>query len=228
MSAAILSTPAAQASLSAMSTDKPTPPRRRPQAERTAEMRARLIQAAITCLYRTGYSATTVSAVADEAGVSRGAMTHQFKAKTDLMLAVVQSVFESDSDAYNRSIREMEPARWLERLPQTMWGVMSQPSGVAVMEIMLASRSDPDLGDQLRTLQKSIDERAHQWSAERVRAAGLVPVPQAEAIHELYVAAVRGLSLEAVFMNNADGVQQSLQVLSDLMRRIYPDIEDKL
>jgi AcrR family transcriptional regulator len=155
-------------------------------------------------------------------------MTHHFKAKTDLMLAVVQSVFESDSDAYNQSIREMEPARWLERLPQTMWGVMSKPSGIAVMEIMLASRSDPELGEQLRTLQKAIDERSHEWSSERVRAAGLTPVPQAEAIHELYVAAVRGLALEAVFMNNDAGVQRSLQVLSDLMRRIYPDIEDKL
>ena len=227
MSAVILSSSAAQASLGAMSTEKPKP-RRRPQAERTAEMRARLIQAAIICLYRTGYSATTVSAVADEAGGSRGAMTHQFKAKTDLMLAVVQSVFESDSDAYNQTIREMEPARWLERLPQTMWSVMSQPSGIALMEIMLASRSDLDLAGQLRTLQKTIDERAHQWSAERVRAAGLTPVPQAEAIHELYVAAIRGLALEAVFMNNDAGVQKSLQVLSDLMRRIYPEIEDKL
>ncbi len=210
-----------------MSTDTPKP-RRRPQAERTAEMRARLIQAAITCLYRTGYTTTTVSAVADEAGVSRGAMTHHFKAKTDLMLAVVQAVFESDSEAYNQSIEKMTPAVWLERLPQTMWGVMSKPSGIAVMEIMLASRSDPELGEQLRALQKTIDERAHLWSAERIRAAGLTPAPQAEAIHELYVAAVRGLALESVFMNNADGVQQSLQVLSDLMRRIYPDIEDKL
>jgi len=227
MSAATLSTPAAQASLAAMSTKTPKPARR-PQAERTAEMRARLIQAAITCLFRTGYTSTTVSAVADEAGVSRGAMTHHFKAKTDLMLAVVQSVFESDSDAYNQTIREMAPAVWLERLPQTMWGVMSKPSGIAVMEIMLASRSDPELGEQLRALQKAIDERAHLWSAERIRAAGLTPVPQSEAIHELYVAAVRGLALEAVFMNNTDGVQRSLQVLSDLMRRIYPDIEDKL
>jgi AcrR family transcriptional regulator len=210
-----------------MSTNTPKP-RRRPQAERTAEMRARLIQAAITCLFRTGYTSTTVSAVADEAGVSRGAMTHHFKAKTDLMLAVVQSVFESDSEVYNASIAEMEPARWLERLPQTMWSVMSKPSGVAVMEIMLASRSEPDLADQLRVLQKRIEDRAHLWSAERIRAAGLKPVPQAEAIHELYVAAVRGLTLESVFMNNADGVQRSLQVLSDLMRRIYPDIEDKL
>jgi AcrR family transcriptional regulator len=228
MSAPRLSASPAQARLEAMSTDKSSTRRRRPQAERTAEMRARLIQAAIACLYRSGYTATTVSAVADEAGVSRGAMTHHFKAKTDLMLAVVQSVFESDSDAYNQSIREMEPARWLERLPQTMWGVMSKPSGIAVMEIMLASRSDPELGEQLRTLQKAIDERSHEWSSERVRAAGLTPVPQAEAIHELYVAAVRGLALEAVFMNNDAGVQRSLQVLSDLMRRIYPDIEDKL
>jgi AcrR family transcriptional regulator len=210
-----------------MSTQTPKPARR-PQAERTAEMRARLIQAAVTCLFRTGYTSTTVSAVADEAGVSRGAMTHHFKAKTDLMLAVVQSVFESDSVIYNASIDEMEPVRWLERLPQTMWSVMSRPSGVAVMEIMLASRSEPELAEPLRTLQKSIDDRAHLWSAERVRAAGLTPVPQAEAIHELYVAAVRGLTLESVFMNNADGVQRSLQVLSDLMRRIYPDIEDKL
>ncbi|WP_035037604.1 TetR/AcrR family transcriptional regulator [Caulobacter sp. AP07] len=211
-----------------MDTPAQSPRLRRPQAERSADTRAKLIQAAITCLYRTGYSATTVSSVADEAGVSRGAMTHQFPAKTDLMLAVVQSVFESDSAAYNATILEMEPARWLVALPQTMWSVISRPSGIAVMEIMLASRSEPDLAEKLRAQQKRIDERAHEWSAERVRAAGLEPAPEAEAIHELYVAAVRGLALEAVFMNNADGVQRSLRVLSDMMRRFYPDIEDKL
>lgn len=228
MSAAILSSPAAKARLSAMSKDQSPTRRRRPQAERTAEMRARLIQAAITCLYRSGYAATTVSTVADEAGVSRGAMTHHFKAKTDLMLAVVQSAFESDGEAFNQTIREMPPARWLERLPQTTWEVMSRPSGIAVTEIMLASRSDPELAAQLRTVQQAIAHRAHKWSAERIRAAGLTPVPHAEAIHDLYVAAVRGLALEAVFMNNDAGVQQSLQVLSDLMLRIYPEIKDKL
>ena len=228
MTAPTLASPAAQARVDAMDTKTQTPRRRRPQAERSADMRAKLIQAAITCLYRTGYSATTVSSVADEAGVSRGAMTHQFPAKTDLMLAVVQSVFEDDGAIHNRIISEMEPVQWLLALPQTMWGVISRPSGIAVMEIMLASRSEPDLAAQLRTQQKIIDERSHQWSAERIRAAGLEPVPEADAIHELYVAAVRGLALEAVFMNNADGVQRSLQVLTDMIRRLYPAIEDKL
>ncbi|WP_312733823.1 TetR/AcrR family transcriptional regulator [Brevundimonas sp.] len=210
-----------------MADQKPSPNRRRrPQAERSADTRNRLVQAAITCLFRSGYSATTVSVVAAEAGVSRGAMTHQFPAKTDLMLAVVQAVFEEDTAIYNRSIETMKPEEWLVALPKTMWSVISRPSGVAVMEIMLASRSDPDLAEQLRNLQQRIDDQAHRWSQERIRAAGLKPHPQADAIHELYVAAIRGLALEAVFMNNAASVQRSLQVLSDMTRQLYTPLED--
>jgi AcrR family transcriptional regulator len=199
------------------------PARRRTQAERSADTRSRLIQAAITCLYRTGYSATTITTVADEAGVSRGAMTHQFPAKTDLMLAVVQSVFEDDGNLYNAAVASMRPRQWLQSLPQTMWNIISRPSGIAVMEIMLASRSDPDLAKKLRALQTEIDKRAHQWSAERVGAADVPLHPEANAIHEVYVAAVRGLALRATFMNNDAGVQKSLKVLSDMMRLLYHD-----
>jgi AcrR family transcriptional regulator len=52
-------------------------------------MRARLIDAAIDCLNRLGYSATTLATIAEAAGVSRGGMLHQFPTKVDLMLAVV-------------------------------------------------------------------------------------------------------------------------------------------
>ncbi len=206
-----------------------TEPRRqrRPQAERSADTRAKLIQAAVVCLHRTGYSATTITTVADEAGVSRGAMTHQFPAKTDLMLAVVEAVFEEDGELYGRSIARMEPAAWLLALPETMWEVMSRPAGIAVLEIMLASRSDPELGAPLRALQGRIDEQAHRWSEERVRAAGLEPHPEMAAMHEMYVAAVRGLALETTFMNNTDGVHRSLAVLSETMRRMYPPLDIK-
>jgi AcrR family transcriptional regulator len=201
---------------------------RRPQAERSADTRAKLIDAAITCLHRTGYSATTVSTVAAEAGVSRGAMTHQFPAKTDLMLAVVQSVFEQDSTFYNQTIAVMDPKQFLLGLPEMMWGVISRPAGIAVMEIMLASRSEPGLAEQLRDLQNDIDKRSHGWSGERVRAAGLTPHPDGAVIHEIYVAAVRGLAMEATFMNNDDGVQRALRVLTDIMRHyFYPDLEKK-
>lgn len=209
-----------------MTQNEPRPPRR-PQAERSADTRAKLVQAAIACLHRTGYSATTVTTVAEEAGVSRGAMTHQFPAKTDLMLAVVEAVFEDDGNVYNRSILTMDPAEWLITLPETMWTVISRPSGIAVMEIMLASRSDPELAQKLRELQAQIDTQAHKWSEERIRAAGIEPHPEAEAIHELYVAAVRGLALQATFMDNTDGVHRSLRALSMLMRQLYPALDPK-
>jgi hypothetical protein len=93
-----------------------------------------------------------------------------------------------------------------------------------VIEIMLASRADPDLATSLRALQSRIDVQAHRWSEDLVRAAGLTPQPDAAAIHELYVAAVRGLAIEATFMDNRDGVQRSLRMLSEMMRRFYPDL----
>lgn len=225
MTAGMLVPPRRDVNVAAMTMlDTPRRPARRPQAERSADTRGKLIQAAIACLNRTGYSATTVSTVAEEAGVSRGAMTHHFPAKTELMLAVVEAVFSDDARIYNDTIATMAPADWLMALPETMWSVISRPSGTAVMEIMLASRSDPDLADKLRIAQSRIDQRAHEWSKERIRAAGVEPHPESEAIHELYVAAVRGLALEAVFMNNADGVHRSLAMLSEMMRRVYPEL----
>ena len=208
-------------------TDPSTPvrPSRRLQADRSADTRAKLIEAAIVCLHRTGYSATTVSTVATEAGVSRGAMTHQFPAKTDLMLAVVQNVFDQDAAFYADTMAAMDPTQFLLGLPDMMWGVISRPAGIAVIEIMLASRADAGLAERLRELQSAIDERSHKWSGERVRAAGIEPHPDGAAIHELYVAAVRGLAIEATFMNNQDGVQRALKLLSEMMRRFYPSLD---
>lgn len=199
----------------------PRPPRRS-QAERSADTRDKLIQAAITCLHRTGYSATTVSTVAQEAGVSRGAMTHQFPAKTDLMLAVVRTVVREDGELHDAAAARLGAAEWLNQLPEVMWSVISRPAGIAVMEIMLASRADPELATQLRALQTAIDADARVWVQRRIRAAGFEPHADMTAVHELYVAAVRGLALEATFMDNAENVHRSLRVLSDMMRRFYP------
>jgi AcrR family transcriptional regulator len=229
MTAGMLVPPDAAGRMPRMDTDEtsPKPRQRRPQAERSADTRAKLIQAAITCLDKTGYSATTVSTVAEEAGVSRGAMTHQFPAKTDLMVAVVEAVFLDDSDMYNRSVAEMDPIDWLFALPETMWRVISRPSGIAVMEIMLASRSDADLAEKLSRAQTQIDTRAHKWSGDRIRAAGIEPHPESEAIHELYVAAVRGLALEAVLSRNTLNVKRSLAVLTEMTRQLYPELARK-
>ena len=200
---------------------------RRPQAQRSAETQTKLIEAAISCLHHVGYSATTVTMVADKAKVSRGAMTHQYPTKTDLMLAVVAAVFEADSLYYEQAVAAKSPVQWIRELPKTMWEVISQPSGTAVMEIMLASRSDSELADKLRTMQSAIDVRAHQWIVERLADAGIRDRPNGEAIHRLFVAAVRGLSLEALFRRDRADVEKSVSVLIEVLELLYPSIGTK-
>ncbi|MDB5976195.1 MAG: transcriptional regulator, TetR family [Nevskia sp.] len=203
-------------------TKKPSRRKPKPQAQRSADTRNRLIDAAIACLARVGYSATTVTLVAEEAEVSRGAMTHQYPAKNDLMLAVVEAVYERDGEHYRRTVAEKSPMRWIQDLPATMWDVISQPSGIAVIEIMLASRSDRELADKLRSVQRNIDMTAHQWIVERLESAGLRDRPDGEAVHRLFVAAIRGLSLEGLFRRDRAGVEKSVAVLSEILGILYP------
>lgn len=203
-------------------------PVRRPQAQRSAETQTKLIEAAITCLHRVGFASTTVTMVADEAKVSRGAMSHQYPTKTDLMLAVVEAVYEQDARAYNQSMAAVPPARWLADLPSTMWEVISRPSGTAVMEIMLGSRSDPDLADKLRAMQSAIDVRAHRWIVDRMTDAGLSDRADGEAIHRVFVSAIRGLSMEALFRRNPEDVTKSVKVLEEIIQLLYPTVKTKL
>lgn len=211
--------------LANVSSSRRAPKGPRTQAVRSADTRRRLVDAAIACLSRYGYMATTVSLVAQKAKVSRGAMTHQFPAKTDLMVAVVQEVYVSDSIDYKRSVEESASNKqWMRDLPSTMWEVISKPSGIAVMEIMLASRAERELADKLRSVQHDIDVHAHQWVVDQLESAGLKDRKDGEAIHRVFVSAVRGLALEGLFRRDRVDIEKSVTVLKEIICHLYPAI----
>ena len=64
-------------------------PSRRTQGERTATTRAALIDAARELFGREGYAAVGTERVARHAGVTRGALYHQFADKSELFAAVL-------------------------------------------------------------------------------------------------------------------------------------------
>ncbi|WP_420109444.1 TetR/AcrR family transcriptional regulator [Mycolicibacter arupensis] len=66
--------------------------KRRTQAERSAATRAALTTAARTLWGARGYAAVGTPEIAEAAGVTRGAMYHQFPDKAALFLAVVEAV----------------------------------------------------------------------------------------------------------------------------------------
>jgi AcrR family transcriptional regulator len=105
----------------------PKPPSRsttRDLATASVAPPARLVDATIACLHCLGYAETAMTAVADKAEVSRGAMTHQFTAETDLMLEVVRELFRRDGEQYQRSVNATSPAQWMKTLTSMMWDVV--------------------------------------------------------------------------------------------------------
>ena len=67
---------------------------RRTQAERTAESEERLLRAALKLIGERGYERTTLAAIGEEAGYSRGLVSHRYGSKAGLLGAITEKVVE--------------------------------------------------------------------------------------------------------------------------------------
>ncbi|MCW5889135.1 MAG: TetR/AcrR family transcriptional regulator [bacterium] len=74
----------------------PSPVRKRPrrtQAERSALSEDRLMEAALKLIVERGYDRTSLQAIGDEAGYSRGLVSHRFGSKEGLLWAMCERTF---------------------------------------------------------------------------------------------------------------------------------------
>lgn len=195
---------------------------RRTQAERSDETRARVLEAAIGCLHRHGYAAATTLLVAREAGVSRGAMLHQFPTKVDLMLYVVRAVYDREVAEYVTRLRPVQDLReQLLAMPEMVWDVLSRPSGVAVLEILQGSRSDPQLAERLLPLQDAIEIDALAWTA---RFDAVFGAPVAQDLIRVIVWSIRGLSVAQTLEGDSD-LRKSVRLLRDMIAVAMPPVQ---
>jgi AcrR family transcriptional regulator len=118
---------------------------RRTQAERSAEATDKLLAAASACLVRHGYAATSVTEIAAEAGMSRGALQHHFETKADLLFAVFagfSSSLVAALDGVDATLPAPDRAR---KMVHALWGRFGDPGYAAMLELMLGSRSERPL-----------------------------------------------------------------------------------
>ncbi|MDB5444518.1 MAG: hypothetical protein JWP86_872 [Phenylobacterium sp.] len=194
---------------------------RRTQAERSAETQRKLIDAAIAVLHRVGYGATTTGLIAEEAGVSRGAMLHQYPTKVDLMLAVVSEVYGRETEEYRRRGAMASPRDRFFQFPDLMWDVLTRPSAMAVLEIMMGSRSDPDLASRLVPLERQIEATSQATVDQILKDGGFPDLPEMNAMRRLFVAAVRGLSIDLMLVKDRKELEAAIELLKRLLRALY-------
>lgn len=127
---------------------------RRTQAERSEAMRLRLIEATVLCLESEGYAGTTVSTIITAAGVSRGAPIHHFPTKALLIEATAEHLIRKLYIHLGHAIRTMETSddRLTDMILASWRELFGNADSMAMMELMMASRRDPELSAVLRKL----------------------------------------------------------------------------
>ena len=132
----------------------------RAQNDRSAATKRRVLDATLACLLENGYAGTSTNAIQQRAGVSRGAMTHQFRSKQDLMIAAVKHLSDVRSDRVVQALKSMPSSH--DRLREGLrlaWAEYDGDLFAAALELWVASRTDTRLQQALYEAEREIGRR---------------------------------------------------------------------
>jgi AcrR family transcriptional regulator len=175
----------------------PSPRVRRPQAERSAETRRKVLSAAVKSLHELGYSATTTLSIARMAGISLGALQHQFPSKAALMAGVVAELSRQRATSFRASLEGIaDPRQRLLVMHDVAWELTMQPEYAAVLEVALARRSDPDLARETAVAFMQNEEMYRRWVVGLARKLGIRDTRRVENAREVATALMRGHAVD--------------------------------
>jgi AcrR family transcriptional regulator len=187
-----------------------------PNAERSANTRRKLLDATVQCLHELGYHQTSTVIVTERAGVSRGSMLHHFPSKADLMMATANYIREHRREAYRAHLEKFSTERdKFLQLIDVLWAEFQTPTGIARIEMMLGSRSDPELGPRFRQLNAEIEDIHKERIWERAQRMGIKDKKKIHAFVQLYAAAIRGLAIDALQPRSMPDIKAAVTLLKD-------------
>jgi AcrR family transcriptional regulator len=192
-----------------------TPRPRRTQAERSQETRLKVCEATLQALVEVGYDQISTTLIAEKANVSRGALTHQFPMRNDMLVAAFQHLVGEWRDGYPFGSDPDREQLSVDQLIDAMWeNIFSTQRYIAAMELMLAARQDNELGHALRDILVTWIKARDKITVRLV--GGDVDNDEAELKIQLHLSVLRGIAMHQSF----DSDPQTAQKLLTLWKRM--------
>ncbi len=189
-----------------------------------ARTRTALLEATVQCLCEHGYAATTTNKVVALAGCTRGAALHHFDSKIDLIVETARHIIEVQN-RFRRSLRSgsEDPYDRLLETVDVVWASWKQPHALALLEIDIAARGDPELDARYREIRREIRQSQFEAYSRIAQGAGELDEAFNRALMVLTVSAMRGLTLERLMMANDDEVEKAMDLLKLMRSRLLED-----
>lgn len=194
---------------------------RRTQAERTAASDARMLDAALKLIGQRGYRGTSLAAIGEEAGYSRGLVNERFGSKDGLLWVLVKNMLR----AYRRDVRAHEASkvgvdRLCSMLDSHRRAVQRDAPIRALYALMFEALGPiPQLQPEFQKLHVNFRKYIEDTIRDGIRA-GVIRAdvdPAAQAV--LLLAAVRGIGFQWLLERDAFALDAAYDELKQNLRR---------
>jgi AcrR family transcriptional regulator len=199
-------------------------PGARSRAERTADSRLLILDAAVACLVEDGYAGASTLAVQARAGVSRGRLLHHFPSRARLLVAAAQHLSTTLlAEVQQRAVAVMadEPhgRERVGRAIDLMWATFQEPPFWAAMELWTAARTDPDLRAALRSEEHRL-RTAIRAVADGIWGPEIAGAPLYAELCELLFTSMRGVAMVYAFEDRPPATDPHLELWKRLAARM--------
>lgn len=157
------------------------------------------------------------------AGISRGALTHQFPTRKDMLEAAYEYIVDSWRHSFPFSKVQDGAVLSVGEMIDGLWTLIYEPPWyVATMELMIASGKDSELGQRLRSHSKT-------WIAERdpaaMRLLGFADDNAAALdFFTLLLSSLRGIALSRVLDADEARAQKQLRNCKVIAERVVASL----
>ena len=144
---------------------------RAPKQDRSRQTRQKLLEGTIHCLATKGWTASTVSVIAAEAGISRGAAQHHFPTREGLITAALDYMFEQRASRVRQDAATIvdRPDR-AEYVVELLVNYYSDPLFKAALQVWTAAAADPELRQQIVPLEAKFARGVHELAVQLLHA----------------------------------------------------------
>nr|QBF54085.1 cumate repressor/P2A/BlastR fusion protein [Cloning vector PBQB-MWTGFP] len=196
-------------------------PKRRTQAERAMETQGKLIAAALGVLREKGYAGFRIADVPGAAGVSRGAQSHHFPTKLELLLATFEWLYEQITERSRARLAKLKPEDDViqQMLDDAAEFFLDDDFSIS-LDLIVAADRDPALREGIqRTVERNRFVVEDMWLGVLV-SRGLSR-DDAEDILWLIFNSVRGLAVRSLWQKDKERFERVRNSTLEIARERY-------